>query len=99
MDNVFEKIERYKIVPVVTVRTTADAKDMLEGLLEGGLPVAEICFRTECAEDAIQLAVKKYPEMRCIGKPHSYVKSEVLRVEKILKAKYDHRFVQPQMER
>ena len=43
--------------------------------------------------------LKKYPEMRCIGKPHSYVKSEVLRVEKILKAKYDHRFVQPQMER
>ena len=57
MDNVFEKIERYKIVTVVTIQKIADAKGMLEGLLEGGLPVAEICFRTDCAEEAIKLAV------------------------------------------
>ena len=63
MDNVLRKIEQVRLVPVVTVRTTADAKGMLEGLLEGGLPVAEICFRTDCAEEAIKLAVKKYPAM------------------------------------
>ena len=63
MDNILEKIEQYKIVPVVTVRTIADAKGMLEGLIAGGLPVAEICFRTDCAEEAIKLAVKKYPAM------------------------------------
>ena len=63
MDNVFEKIERYKIVPVVTIQKIADTADMLEGLLEGGLPVAEICFRTDCAEEAIKLAVKEYPDM------------------------------------
>ena len=63
MDNVFEKIERYKIVPVVTIQKIEDTADMLEGLLEGGLPVAEICFRTDCAEEAIKLAVKEYPEM------------------------------------
>lgn len=63
MDNVFEKIERYKIVPVVTIQKIADAKGMLEGLIAGGLPVAEICFRTDCAEEAIKLAVKEYPEM------------------------------------
>ena len=63
MDNVFEKIERYKIVPVVTIQKIEDTADMLEGLLEGGLPVAEICFRTDCAEEAIKLAVKKYPAM------------------------------------
>ena len=63
MKDVLQKIEQVKLVPVVTVRTTADVKGMLEGLLEGGLPVAEICFRTDCAEEAIKLAVKKYPEM------------------------------------
>lgn len=63
MKDVLQKIEQVKLVPVVTVRTIADAKGMLEGLIAGGLPVAEICFRTECAEDAIQLAVKKYPDM------------------------------------
>lgn len=63
MDNILEKIEQYKIVPVVTIQKIEDTADMLEGLLEGGLPVAEICFRTDCAEEAIKLAVKKYPEM------------------------------------
>ena len=63
MKDVLQKIEQVKLVPVVTVRTTADAKGMLEGLLEGGLPVAEICFRTDCAEEAIKLAVKEYPAM------------------------------------
>lgn len=63
MKDVLQKIEQVKLVPVVTIQKIADAKGMLEGLLEGGLPVAEICFRTDCAEEAIKLAVKKYPEM------------------------------------
>ena len=63
MDNILEKIERYKIVPVVTIQKIDDTADMLEGLLEGGLPVAEICFRTDCADEAIKLAVKEYPAM------------------------------------
>lgn len=63
MKDVLQKIEQVKLVPVVTIQKIEDTADMLEGLLEGGLPVAEICFRTDCAEDAIQLAVKKYPDM------------------------------------
>lgn len=63
MDDVLKKIEQYKIVPVVTIQKIEDAAGMLEGLLEGGLPVAEICFRTDCAEETIKLAIKKYPEM------------------------------------
>lgn len=63
MDKALEKIEQYKIVPVVTIQKIEDAAEMLEGLVKGGLPVAEICFRTECAEEAIKLAIKKYPDM------------------------------------
>lgn len=63
MKDVLQKIEQVKLVPVVTIQKIEDAADMLEGLLEGGLPVAEICFRTDCAEEAIRLAVKKYPAM------------------------------------
>ena len=63
MDKALEKIEQYKIVPVVTIQKIGDAAEMLEGLVKGGLPVAEICFRTECAEEAIKLAIKKYPDM------------------------------------
>ena len=63
MDNVLQKIEQVKLVPVVTIQKIEDTAGMLEGLIAGGLPVAEICFRTDCAEEAIKLAVKKYPEM------------------------------------
>lgn len=63
MDNVLQKIEQVRLVPVVTIQKIEDTADMLEGLLEGGLSVAEICFRTDCAEEAIKLAVKKYPAM------------------------------------
>lgn len=63
MKDVLQKIEQVKLVPVVTIQKIEDTADMLEGLLEGGLPVAEICFRTDCAEEAIKLAVKEYPEM------------------------------------
>ena len=63
MKDVLQKIEQYKIVPVVTIQKIEDAEEMLGALVAGGLPVAEICFRTDCAEEAIRLAVKKYPDM------------------------------------
>lgn len=63
MNKVIEKIEQYKIVPVVTIKKIDDTEVLLNGLIAGGLPIAEICFRTDCAEQAISLAVKKYPEM------------------------------------
>ena len=63
MKDVLQKIEQVKLVPVVTVRKIEDVEEMLGALVAGGLPVAEICFRTDCAEEAIKLAVKKYPAM------------------------------------
>ena len=35
----------------------------MEALVKGGLPCAEITFRTACAADAIALTVKTYPDM------------------------------------
>ena len=63
MDNVLQKIEQMRLVPVVTIQRIENADEMLGALVAGGLPVAEICFRTDCAEEAIKLAVKKYPDM------------------------------------
>ncbi len=58
-----EKIKQLKIVPVVVIKDLADAEPTLNALCEGGLPVAEITFRTACAADAIKLACEKFPEM------------------------------------
>ena len=63
MNEVLKHIQEYKLVPVVTLKSLEDAEPTLSALIKGGLPVAEICFRTECAEEAISLAVQKFPEM------------------------------------
>ena len=61
--NVTEKVKELKIVPVVVIKDLADAEPTLRALCEGGLPVAEITFRTACAADAIKLGCEKFPEM------------------------------------
>lgn len=53
----------YKVIPVVVIDDIRDTEKMMQSLVDGGLPVAEICFRTDCALDAIKLAVKKFPEV------------------------------------
>lgn len=58
-----ECLKGNKIVPVVVLQKLEDAERVLGGLYRGGIRVAEICFRTDCAEAAIRYAVKKYPKM------------------------------------
>ncbi len=61
--NITEKVKELKIVPVVVIKDIADAEPTLRALMEGGLPVAEITFRTPCAADAIKLGCEKFPDM------------------------------------
>ena len=59
--NIYEQIKEYKLVPVVVINSLDDALPTMEALIKGGLPVAEITFRTECAPEALALLVKKFP--------------------------------------
>ena len=52
-----------KVIPVVVINELDKAPQMLEGLMEGGIPAAEITLRTPCAIDAIKLACEKFPDM------------------------------------
>ena len=56
----------FKVIPVVVVHDRIEAETQLGALLAGGLPVAEITFRTPYAEEAICLAAEKYPDV-CVG--------------------------------
>ena len=58
-----EQIKKCKIVPVVVLKELEDTIPTLQALCDGGLPVAEITFRTACAADAIRLAAKTFPDM------------------------------------
>lgn len=61
--NVAEVIEKLKVVPVIKLENANDAIPLGGALAEGGLPVAEITFRTEAAEEAIRKMSSAYPEI------------------------------------
>ena len=62
-EQLIEKIKQTKIVPVVVLNSIEETLPKMEALVKGGLPCAEITFRTPCAADAIALTVKHYPDM------------------------------------
>ena len=56
-------LNEIRVVPVVVIKELDDTVPTLSALCEGGLPVAEITFRTACAAEAIALGVKEFPDM------------------------------------
>ena len=59
-NNMFESV---RVLPVVVIKELEDTIPTLRALMEGGVPAAEITFRTACAAEAIALGVKEFPEM------------------------------------
>ena len=55
--------ETCRVVPVVVIKDIADTLPTLAALRDGGIPVAEITFRTACAADAIKLGTETFPDM------------------------------------
>ena len=58
-----EKIAELKVVPVVVLEDAKDAAPLAKALCEGGLPCAEVTFRTAAAKDSIKAMSEAYPEM------------------------------------
>ena len=63
MDINFMEAAKYKIVPVVKLDSIDDAKPLGEALYRGGLPVAEVTFRTAAGEESIRIMKKEFPDM------------------------------------
>ena len=64
MNNVVaNKFEELGVIPVVVLNDVKDALPLAKALVEGGLPCAEVTFRTEAAEESIRLMHEAYPEM------------------------------------
>lgn len=63
MKAILEKIGALKLVPVVKIEKASDAVSLGEALMAGGLPVAEITFRTDAAEAAIANLSQHLPDM------------------------------------
>lgn len=54
MTDVYDQLARLRLVPVVAIDRAQDAAALADALLAGGLPCAEITFRTDAAEHAIR---------------------------------------------
>ena len=63
---IINKLQQFKVVPVIQINKVEHAVPLAKVLVENGLPVAEVTFRTEAAADAIRAMREAYPEM-CIG--------------------------------
>ena len=58
-----EFIQQYRVVPVVVFNTIDEVRPKLQAMCDGGLPIAEITYRTACAGDAIKIAIEEFPQM------------------------------------
>lgn len=58
-----DKFYEVGVVPVVVLDDSKDALPLAEALVEGGLPCAEVTFRTAAAAESIRLMTEKYPDM------------------------------------
>lgn len=56
-------IRELGVVPVVVLEDAKDAEPLAKALCEGGLPCAEVTFRTGAAEESIRRMTASYPEM------------------------------------
>lgn len=63
MTDLLEKLGLLGVVPVVKIDRSEDAVELGRALMAGGLPCAEITFRTEAAEEAIRRISSSLPEI------------------------------------
>lgn len=63
MHEILERINQIGIVPVVILEDAKDALPLAEALCAGGLPCAEVTFRTDAAEESIRIMAREFPEM------------------------------------
>ncbi|MDP9987432.1 2-dehydro-3-deoxyphosphogluconate aldolase/(4S)-4-hydroxy-2-oxoglutarate aldolase [Arthrobacter oryzae] len=60
--DIFEQLEKMRIVPVIEIDRAEHAVPLAEALTEGGLPVMEITLRTEAGLDAISAIAEALPD-------------------------------------
>ena len=63
MNDMMKELYSIGLIPVIKIENADDAVPLAKALIDGGLPAAEITFRTACAAEAIKNITEAYPEM------------------------------------
>ena len=77
--DVIGKIEKLKLIPVAVLEDKNQALPLGEALLEAGLPIVEVTFRTAAAAKSISSLTNKFPEI-LIGA------GTILKIEQVISA-------------
>ena len=59
MSAVLDQFNKMRVIPVVAIENAQDAMPLVDALIEGGLPCAEITFRTAAAIDAMRITAQR----------------------------------------
>jgi 2-dehydro-3-deoxyphosphogluconate aldolase/(4S)-4-hydroxy-2-oxoglutarate aldolase len=62
-DSIFSKLRAYGVIPVIAIENEESALPLADALIKGGLPVADITFRTPAAASVIKLIHNHRPEV------------------------------------
>ena len=63
MNDMMKQLYSIGLIPVIKIENPDDAVPLAKALIDGGLPAAEITFRTSCAAEAIKNITEAYPDM------------------------------------
>lgn len=63
MSHVFEQVAELKVVPVIAIESPEKAIPLADALIAGGLPIAEITFRTDAAAAVIEKMTTERPDL------------------------------------
>lgn len=63
MDPILEQIYRIGVIPVIAIDDASKAVPLARALVAGGLPAAEVTFRTAAAQEAMEAITAQVPEM------------------------------------
>lgn len=56
---IYENLAQHKLVPVIALEKASDADPLAAALVAGGLPVAEVTFRTAAAAESIRIMAER----------------------------------------
>ena len=62
MSDVFAQATAYGVLPVIAIEDATHAVALADALAEGGLPVAEVTFRTKAAADVMARMTQERPD-------------------------------------
>jgi 2-dehydro-3-deoxyphosphogluconate aldolase/(4S)-4-hydroxy-2-oxoglutarate aldolase len=63
MESIIKTLKKLKVIPVIAIEDPEKALHLADALIEGGLPLAEITFRTAVAAKVISVLTKKRPDL------------------------------------